>query len=308
MRKEKFFALVMTAALMLGLAGCQGSIEAEAADTEKAANESRETVTAAGQSENEAAETVVQKVDISDFAYPDDPLTTENLIKITTAAKEELGEKGETNLYNCFGLVDIDFDGFPELFHEAGSIMSYSVSFYSLKEENFCEKLFTTDTGIYFKMYGEHIGTSECSSEFYIMKTTGSKCIAVRCNRNAYTHGVYTIDSVIRETDTGWSFNEKFYKCKMNAHGNVEEEYHFRVNGEESDTNEYEQAYADYCNSLIPADFLHEEIIYYGNPDGETHFEYTINQIYDELYDLYDNYLKKTARESRETGSDFKTV
>lgn len=158
MRKEKFFALVMTAALMLGLAGCQGSIEAEAADTEKAANESRETVTAVGQAENEAAETVVQRVDISDFVYPNEPLTAENLLKITTAAKVTLCKSGETSgnmsLYR-FGLLDVDFDGFPEMFCElCNGQHNHKCRLYSLKEDNFCEKL------LEYNAYFEYDGSS----------------------------------------------------------------------------------------------------------------------------------------------------
>ena len=298
MRKEKFFALVMTAALMLGLAGCQGSIEAEAADTEKAVNESRETVTAVGQLENEAAETVVQKVDISDFVYPDDPLTTENLIKITTAAKEELGEKGETNLYNCFGLVDIDFDGFPELFHEAGSIMSYSVSFYSLKEENFCEKLFTTDTGIYFKMYGEQIVFSQTVTRLYMWYgyENEEKRVVVETYKNGYTHGIEKRLYEIRNSDGVWSVDKKFseyWKCNFYTDRKYEHENGgFWVDGTQTDMNDYEHLYVDYYASLTPINYLYEDIIYYANPDGETHFEYMTNKNYSELYSLYDNYLK----------------
>ncbi len=233
-----------------------------------------------------------------DFAYPNDPLTVENLLKISTEAKIKLAECGEMSVYNSFGLVDIDFDGLPEIFLESGNMINYKISFYSLKKENFCEKLFETNYGMFFDLYEEHYSPSEVGTAFYVLKKDEVKNIAVKSYNNAFVHGISDMIFEINNKDGEWLFEEKFYEHRVSRITKDNEfEYtaeSFQIDDEDTDMYKFEQAYAEYNAILSPADYLYEGITYYGNLNGENE-EYLMEEIqknYDELYSLYSSYLK----------------
>lgn len=233
-----------------------------------------------------------------DFDYPNDPLTVENLLEISTEAKIKLAKCGEMSVYNSFGLLDIDFDGLPEIFLESGNLFNYKISFYSLKKENFCEKLFETNRGIFFELYAEHYCPSEVSTSFYVIKKGERKNIAVKSYNNAFVHGFSDMIFEISDKDGKWLFEEKFYKhCISRIKKNNELEYNaeiLRIDDENTDMQNFEQAYATYNALLSPVDYLYEGITYYGstNVDNEEYLMSEIQDNYDELYSLYSDYLK----------------
>lgn len=302
MKRKQFLALLTVCVMLLGLAGCQGDIEAEQVDTETTIRESQQTVTVTEQTsvhteksetlsvqvESEAAETVTQRIELSDFVYPDDPLTAENLLIITTAAKMKLSDIGETDSivsYYRYGLLDVDFDGFPEMFCEfANGKRSHKCCLYSLKEDNFCEKL------LEYEAYFEYDGTS-----VYLQRRIAGnkKSIIVYSNWDSFQHGVSTVISEIKKSDDGYKCEEKLrshwkYISKNDAPHRYEPGF-FEVDGNEVEWEEYEKEYMDYMYyyaEVKPVEYLYEGIDYVSRGGVSITEEH-----YDELYSLYSVYI-----------------
>ena len=115
MLKRKKLAAVMAISAVL-LTGCQSNAEAAQTVRESVTAEQTEQTTEASETtaETTSAETTQSvaetQSETEDFVYPDDPLTAENLLKITTAAKVQLIESEEIsgNMIFHFGLLDIE--------------------------------------------------------------------------------------------------------------------------------------------------------------------------------------------------------
>ncbi|MDE5859961.1 MAG: hypothetical protein K2H23_06200 [Oscillospiraceae bacterium] len=87
-------AVAMVSALLL--TGCQNNAEAAQTVRESVTAEQTEQTTEVSETKSEATQSVAEtQFEAEDFVYPDDPLTAENLLKITTAAKVKLIESEE---------------------------------------------------------------------------------------------------------------------------------------------------------------------------------------------------------------------
>lgn len=290
MLKRKILAAVTAVSAAL-LTGCQSN--AEAAQTV------RESITAAEQTEQttEAAETTVETTqsvaeaqsEMEDFVYPDDPLTAENLMKIVKKAKGEIITSSGTNgaMDHRFGVVDIDFDGFPEIFCEFG-YNNYDSSFYSLKEENFCEKL--VDYNSYFDLYRDSGFSYECGNTvFYKREFSGEKSIIIYSNWSSDSHGASEAIMEIKNSDDKFSFEEKFrshwkYISPYDSKYKFEPDF-FNIDGEKTDWEDYEKRRMEFLyhtGKITPIEYVHEDI------DGQND--------YDELYSLYSVYVNNLKK------------
>ena len=151
LNRKKLATVTMVSALLL--TGCQDNTEAAQTVWESVAAEQTGQTTEVSETTEETTQSVTEtQLETTDFVYPDDQLTVENLLRIIKKAKGQIITSSGTNgaMDHRFGVVDIDFDGFPEIFCEFG-YNNYDSSFYSLKEENFCEKL--VDYNSYFDLY-----------------------------------------------------------------------------------------------------------------------------------------------------------
>ncbi len=299
-RRGWLTAVLAAAVLVCSLVGCQADVDTGQADTEQTVQETQQTTkTKAEQTEQlideietteeitsaQATQSVAEaQVETMDFVYPDDPLIPENLIKITTAAKSKLFELGETSsnvCYYTFGLIDVDFDGFPEMFCEFTNAMQgrHNCRMYSLKEENFCEFLFE------YKAHFEGDGDTT-----YLAKNDrGKQSIIVYSlakHRETTTGNTY-IDEITEENGK-FINNELFYEQWNMVHSNADEwklePSAFYVDGKEVDFLEYQKAYKKLVVQLSPAIYLYEGIYYTSNVEKE------IPESIDKIYNLYVNY------------------
>lgn len=299
MLKKKFFAVIAAVCMAAFLTGCETNAAAE--------ETARESVTAAEQTE-QAAETTAEttqsvtetQTETADFVYPDDPLTAENLLKITTAAKVQLIESEEIsgNMIFHFGLLDIDFDGLPEMFCEfRNPIYHYfDCSLYSLKEENFCEKLVD---------YQAHFDSTVTGNSVYLQKGeyVGEKSIIVYSNWSNNSHGVSSIISEIKNTDGNFSFEEKFrshwdYISPYDSEYKYEPDF-FYIDGEETDWENYEKRLMEYwycSNNITPIEYVHENVRYGAIEYGADPYKITMEN-YDELYSLYSVYVNNLKKQ-----------
>lgn len=313
MSRKRFLAL----ALIFCLTGCQGDIGGEPINTEKTIQESQQAVTVAEQTsihtetpetslaqvENDATEKVTLRFDLSDFVYPDDPLTAENLIKITTAAKMKLSDIGETDSIVSFyryGLLDVDFDGFPEMFCEfVNGKHSHECRLYSLEEDNFCEKL------LEYNAFFEYDGSSVYLQRREYGEYGGERSIIVYSNWDSSQHGVSTVISEIKKSDDGYKHEEKLrshwkYISKYDAPHGYEPGF-FEVDGNEVEWEEYEKEYMDYMYyyaEVKPVEYVYEGIDYVsrgGVSITEEHYDelYSLYSVY--IHSLYDNNLKSIS-------------
>ena len=297
--KKKYFISVI-AAVAVCMAGCQRSVITGL--DEQTSNEIQQTTPIIEVTEEDVTVTQTDFVtepsaktseaetfEELNFEYPDEPFTAENLMKITTEAKIRLVQSGETEtpwMPYRFGLLDIDFDGFPELFCEFcnANIKNHPCSLYSLKEENFCEKLLDYNAYYEFRDQGD--------STYYV-KRTGEKAIVVDTWWDADSHGVHFITSEINNRDGEFTFDEKFrgdwaFLCiGDNTYGY--EPDRFYVDGNKVDLEEYAKEYVTYkYSSLKPAEYVYEGIDYICNIDRI--YEIT-EKNYDELYSMYSSYI-----------------
>lgn len=301
MRRKGILALLSTAALICCLTGCQGDVGAEPIDTEKTIQESQQSVTVteqtseyteisetfSEQSEGEVRETIKPRYDTSKFIYPDDPLTAENLLTVTTAAKVKLIELGETSnnmiLYR-FGLLDIDFDGFPEMLCEFFHGHNHTCRLYSLKEENFCEMLLEYE--IYYKYWGK--------TTYYLRKSDEGNSVLVYSDRYSSSRDVYTLLSEISNSNAGFEIKEKFFSCwKYISKLDAEYQYEpaiFSVDGDEVDWEKYEKEYMTYMYyaDVEPMEYVYEGIDY--NCHISDTYQIT-EKYYGNLYSSYYFYL-----------------
>lgn len=293
--------IILALALILCLTGCQGNIVTEPINTEKTIQESQQAVTIAEQTsihtetsetyseqaESEAAETVEPRFKMSEFVYPSDPLTAENLLEITTAAKVKLVELGETSsnmiLYR-FGLLDIDFDGFPEMFCEFCHGHNHTCRLYSLKEENFCKMLLEYE--VYYNYWGK--------TTYYLRRSNEGKSVLVYSDRYSSSRDVYILLSEINNSDADFEIKEKFFSCwkyisKLDAEYQYEPSV-FRVDGDEVEWEEYEKKYMTYMYyaDVEPMEYVYEGIDY--NCDIYDTYQIT-EKYYDDLYLSYYSYL-----------------
>lgn len=291
MLNRKIFVVVAAICTAVLLTGCETNAEAEQ-------TVSGSVTTAAEQTEQaiETTQSVTEaRFEAADFVYPDYPLTAENLLKITTAAKAKLVELGETSSpvsYYKFGLLDVDFDGFPELFCEFfnGSQKYHYCHLYSLKEENFCEKLLE---------YRAHFETVS-SNTVYLKKRVygGENSIVVYSCWDYDSHGVSYYISEIKNQNNNFAFEEKFYSHWDLIYSNDDTGYEinkFEINGQAVELEQYEKEYMDYMhydNEVLPVDYVYEDIYY---TSGNT-FEQT-EEYYDELYSLYSVYVNNLKKQ-----------
>ncbi len=298
MVKRKILAAI-TAVSALLLTGCQNNAEAAqtvhesvtAEQTEQTTEASETTVeTTSAETTQSAAET---QSETEDFVYPDDPLTAENLLKITTAAKVKLLELGETSskvCYYTFGLIDVDFDGFPEMFCEFSNAVQgrHHCRMYSLKEENFCEFLFE------YKAHFEYDG----DTTYLVKNYSGKQSIIVYSlakHRETTTGNTYINE--VTEENGKFINNELFSERWDMVHSSADEwklePSAFYINEEEVDFLEYQKAYKKLIVQLTPATYLYEDIYYTSNVEKE------IPESIDKIYDLYVNYANSLAHNSR---------
>lgn len=306
MVKRKKLAAVMAVSAVF-LTGCQGNAEASQTVRESTASEQTEQTMEASETKSEttSAETTQSiaetQFEIADFVYPDDPLTAENLFKITTAAKVQLIESEEIsgNMIFHFGLLDIDFDGLPEMFCEfRNPIYHYfDCSLYSLKEENFCEKLVD---------YQAHFDSPLTGNSVYLQKGEygGEKSIIVYSNWGSNSHGVRSIISEIKNTDGNFSFEEKFsshwdYISPYDSEYEYEPDF-FYIDGEETDWENYEKRLMEYwynysSNNITPIEYVHENVRYGAIEYGADPYKISMEN-YDELYSLYSVYVNNLKK------------
>ncbi|MCM1525199.1 MAG: hypothetical protein NC120_12165 [Ruminococcus sp.] len=302
MRRKQFLTILTACIMLFGLTGCQGDVGAEPIDNEKIIQESQQSLTVTEQTsvnteisetfsvqvESDATETVKLRFDMSEFVYPDDPLTAENLLEITTAAKVKLCELGETSsdmmsLYR-FGLLDVDFDGFPEIFCEfLNGQHNHECRLYSLKEDNFCEKL------LEYEAYFEYDGNS-----VYLQRREygGGKNIIVYSNWDNASHGVSTVIYEIKKIGDGYKQEEKFHShWNYISYDDAKYRYEpdiFSFDGNEIEWEEYEKEYMNYmyCAEVKPVEYVYESIDY--SSGGSVAIT---EKHYDELYSLYNVYI-----------------
>ena len=297
MRKKQFLSLLAAVALVCGLVGCQADVDTTQTDTEQAVQETQQTTeTTAVQTKqliNEIKTTSVQttknvvetQIETKDFVYPNDPLTAENLLKITTAAKVKLLELGETSnkvCYYTFGLIDVDFDGFPEMFCEFSNAVQgrHNCRMYSLKEENFCEFLFE------YKAHFEGDGDTT-----YLVKGYRGKqsIIVYSLEKHRETTTGNTYINEVTEENGKFINNELFSERWDMVHSSADEwelePVAFYAGGKEVDFLEYQKAYKKLIVQLTPATYLYEDIYYTSNVKKE------IPESIDKIYDLYVNYV-----------------
>ena len=280
------------------LTGCQNNAEAAQTVRESVTAEQTEQTTEASETtaETTSAETTQSaaetQFETSDFVYPDDPLTAENLITIITEAKDQIFmSSGENRAMDYrFGVVDIDFDGFPEIFCEFG-YTNYDSSFYSLKEENFCEKL--VDYTSYFDLYRNPGFSYECGNTvFYKREFSGEKSIIIYSNWSSESHGASEAISEIKNSDGKFSFEEKFrshwkYISPDDSKYKYEPDF-FNIDGEKTDWEDYEKRRMEFLyhtGKITPINYVHEDISYWETQD------------YDELYLMYSVYVNNLKKQ-----------
>lgn len=295
MKKKRLLSLLAAVALVCGLVGCQADTDTGQADTEQTIQETQQTTeTTAKQAEQlideiettsaETTQSIAEtQFDTADFVYPDDPLTAENLLKIIKKAKGQIITSSGTNgaMDHRFGVVDIDFDGFPEIFCEFG-YNSYDSSFYSLKEENFCEKL--VDYNSYFDIYRNTGFSFECGNTvFYKREFSGEKSIIIYSNWSSESHGASEAIMEIKNSDGKFSFEEKFrshwkYISPDDSKYKYEPDF-FNIDGEKTDWEDYEKRRMEFLyhtGKITPIEYVYEDI------NGQND--------YDELYLMYSVY------------------
>lgn len=285
MLKGKILAAV-TAVSAVFLTGCQSNAEAVQTVSESVTVAAEQTTQAAETMEETTQSVEETQIETTDFVYPDDPLTAENLIKIITEAKDQIFmSNGENRAMDYrFGVVDIDFDGFPEIFCEFG-YTNYDSSFYSLKEENFCEKL--VDYNSYFDLYRNTGFSFECGNTvFYKREFSGEKSIIIYSNWSSESHGASEAIMEIKNSDGKFSFEENFrshwkYISPDDSKYKYEPDF-FNIDGEKTAWEDYEKRRMEFLyhtGKITPIEYVHEGI------DGQND--------YDELYSLYSVYLNK---------------
>lgn len=292
MLKRKISAAVLAVSAVF-LTGCQGNAEAAQTVRESTAAEQTEQTMEASETKSEttSAETTQSiaetQFEIADFVYPDDPLTAENLLKITTAAKIKLLELGETSsdvCYYTFGLIDVDFDGFPEMFCEFSRAVQgrHNCRMYSLKEENFCEFLFE------YKAHFEGDGDTT-----YLVKNGKQSIIVYSLAKHRETTTGNTYINEVTEENGKFINTELFSERWDMIHSSADEwklePSAFYINEEEVDFLEYQKAYKKLIVQLTPATYLYEDIYYTSNVEKE------IPESIDKIYDLYVNYANSLA-------------
>lgn len=289
-------AVTMVSALLL--TGCQDNAEAAQTVRESVTAKQTEQTTEVSETTEEttSAETTQSvtetQLETTDFVYPDDPLTVENLLKIIKKAKGQIITSSGTNgaMDHRFGVVDIDFDGFPEIFCEFG-YNSYDSSFYSLKEENFCEKL--VDYNSYFDLYRNPGFSFECGNTVFYQKKEfgGDKSIIIYSNWSSHSHGASEAISEIKSSDGKFSYEEKFrshweYISRNDCEYRYEPDF-FNIDGEKTDWENYEKKRMEYLydtGEITPIDYVHEDISYWETQD------------YDELYLMYSVYVNNLKK------------
>lgn len=285
MLKGKILAAV-TAVSAVFLTGCQSNAEAVQTVSESVTVAAEQTTQAAETMEETTQSVTKTQFETTDFVYPDDPLTVENLLKIIKIAKGQIITSSGTNgaMDHRFGVIDIDFDGFPEIFCEFG-YNNYDSSFYSLKEENFCEKL--VDYNSYFDFYRNSGFSFECgNTAFYTREFSNEKSIIIYSNWSSYSHGASEAISEIKSSDGKFSFEEKFrshweYISPDDSKYKYEPDF-FNIDGEKTAWEDYEKRRMEFLyhtGKITPIEYVHEGI------DGQND--------YDELYSLYSVYLNK---------------
>ena len=196
-------------------------------------------------------------------------------------------------MFYRFGLIDADFDGFPELFCEIcnANIKNHPCCLYSLKEENFCEKLLDYTAHYEFRNDGDSI---------YYIKKFGEESIVVDTWWNSFTHGMSFEISEINNKNGEFSFDEKFsghWSMVNNADGTYRyEPYKFYVDGNEVDLEECAKEYViyKYCSPVLePAEYVYEGIDYIGIIDD---IYKKTEENYDELFSLYDSYVDSLSK------------
>ncbi|MCL2052888.1 MAG: hypothetical protein FWG90_00390 [Oscillospiraceae bacterium] len=282
----KIWAVLIIAALVsFSAAGCSfegGSVETAAAETltetEQLTDEVTEEIIAVEKIENQ-----------SEFVYPADPLASaDDLLNLVFGAKKKLYELGEVNdnmsLY-LFGLIDIDFDGFPELFcyNSRGFIGLEACKVYSLKENNFCEYL------------TEYYAYNNLGYTDYMAKTEDKTSSFIIYNHVAYSTRIIIKDiSKIEKQDGKYEYKQlfegKWEKSKIQRDGTFTTSPRiFYINEEEVPFETFEPIFDEYISDLYPVTYLFENIYYTCNnvADSRKH-----RDDYDLLYGLYDEYLK----------------
>lgn len=288
MLKGKNLAAVMAVSAVL-LTGCQNNAEAAQTVRENVTAEQTEQTTETAETTSaETTQSVAEtQLETTDFVYPNDPLTAENLLKITTAAKVKLLELGETSsevCYYTFGLIDVDFDGFPEMFCEFSRAVQgrHNCRMYSLKEENFCEFLFE------YKAHFEGDGDTT-----YLVKNGKQSIIVYSLAKHRETTTGNTYINEVTEENGKFINNELFSERWDMVHSSADEwklePVAFYAGGEEVDFLEYQKAYKKLIVQLTPATYLYEDIYYTSNVEKE------IPESIDKIYDLYVNYANSLA-------------
>lgn len=228
-----------------------------------------------------------------EHVYPDNPLASaDDLLNLVFMAKQRLYLNGEMlngSVVYIFGLVDIDFDGFPELFlhrKQGGQGLSLC-TMYSLKKESFCECLFD------FQAYSRY-SPPESGSVFMIKEDENGKRIIID---TYYYHSNWQKIETIGEvfvSDEGYSWNRTFFEewlFNINSFENAIAQY----NGDDIQYDEYKALIDDFLSDVSPVDYLKEPVEYImRSPENRSinRFVKDEEKDYEQLYDLYDEYLK----------------
>ena len=225
------------------------------------------------------------------FVYPVNPVASaDELLNLVFAAKQRLFENGEFygNFIYSFGVVDVDFDGIPELFCQTINYMNDFCRVYSLREADFCKKL------LEYTIYSEPDDSMTYMLEY---DNDGKKAVVYIDQRHVHQWR----NAYFSEIITG---NNSFYLNKLYTVSWKGEDYIWRDDEKDSSSNLYDNdnwggesniKLEEYLNTLSPLDCIYEPVDYYWKNPGNPVFisEEDKNEHYNLLYDVYDQYIKQ---------------
>jgi len=271
---------VLGLSLVLGLAGCNGG---DGGGVERL--DVYDYVSDISLSETETAEetTAHREINIQkEFVDPDEPLgSADDLLNLVFAAKRQLSEREEFYFGMAsytFGLVDIDFDGMPELFcimSNFDDFGNFMYRFYSLKESDFCNNL------LEYKTYSEDLEVIK-----YMTKEDNSEKRLIIYDDRGHAH--QWRNAVFSEIV---AMDELFHINEIKAISWRGEDYNFNNHTWGGESNgELEE----YLKDLVLANSVCEPISYPWRDIKNPLFidEQKKSDDYILLYEIYDEYLK----------------
>ncbi len=279
--------------VMVCLSGCNVD-NGIAADTGQITISETTEVTTVAKPQTKAT-TEIEMVDSNDdFVYPDDPLASaDSLMNLVFEAKKKIFKNEEFKLpYSwsseefIFGLIDIDFDDFPELIRQKSNYTingrgNETWNIYSLQKDDFCVNLLD----IIVSPYNDNpIFQQKEENE-------NKRIIVYSYNHRPHNLGGLFITEILYDNNKYYTGNNSYKIIDRNEDG--DETLSLMVMGKHySSEEEFIIAIDKYLKDVTPANYLCEPLKYVVKNPEKKIFKKRINEDYSLLFNQYNEYLK----------------